>query len=560
MQNVLRSRQNMSKLKNFFQNKRATLNANSQESSKNHLERDYKKYSRNLLANWVGYGAGLIAMFFLSPFVVHRLGDTQYGLWSLLISLTGYMGLIELGTRGGLDRFINYHLGRDDTLSVNKIINTGLTFFTLSGLGLLIVAAAIAAAFHLLFQKIPHELLNVARLTVLLVALNLWLSFLGTPFFQILTAFERFDLVNAVNLVVLAVRTTLIVLVLLAGHGIVALALVQAIATLLGNIAALLIAKKIFPDLRLSFALANRQQFRQLFTFSLWTFIGNIAMQLLYWTDNIIIATFLGPEMVTYFSIGSMLLIHARNFTNQCSSIFNPQIIKTIARKDWPNLHTLFLQASNLIMAVAILLLVGISVFGHDFITLWMGPLYAQKSYNVLLILTISQFPALAILLGSSVIMGLNKVRFSAMISFSQALVNLGLSILFVKYFAMGIDGVAWGTFYPRILFTLFIHYAILRWIGLPVWQFLKNEGFKWLASILAFTAISILVNKYNCELSWISLTAKIGLTGLLYIPLAWFGLFSKSERNIILNFLEKKSVPINTNLKIADSFSQTID
>ena len=34
-------------------------------------------YARNLTANWVGYAANLAVMFFMSPFVVHTLGDVQ---------------------------------------------------------------------------------------------------------------------------------------------------------------------------------------------------------------------------------------------------------------------------------------------------------------------------------------------------------------------------------------------------------------------------------------------------------------------------------------------------
>ena len=56
-------------------------------------------HARNLLANWVGHGANVVVLFFLSPFVVHTLGKTEYGIWSLLSVLTGYMGLFDLGAR-----------------------------------------------------------------------------------------------------------------------------------------------------------------------------------------------------------------------------------------------------------------------------------------------------------------------------------------------------------------------------------------------------------------------------------------------------------------------------
>ena len=69
-------------------------------------------YFRNLTANWIGYAVNLVVMFFMSPFVVHTLGNVDYGVWSLMVSLTGYLGLTELGTRAGIGRFINFYLAR----------------------------------------------------------------------------------------------------------------------------------------------------------------------------------------------------------------------------------------------------------------------------------------------------------------------------------------------------------------------------------------------------------------------------------------------------------------
>jgi O-antigen/teichoic acid export membrane protein len=484
------------------------------------------------MANWVGYGVNLAVMFFLSPFVVHSLGDSAYGVWSLLVSLTGYMGLVELGTRGGLDRFINYHLGRDDVSSVNGVINTGLLIFVVCGLGLMMVSGGVAFFFDTFFTKTPAELVGVAKLTVLLVAVNLWLAFLGTPFYQVLTAFERFDVVNAINLVVLGIRTALIVWVLRSGGGIISLAVVQAVATAIGLVAAAILAKRIFPPLRINFGLASRDHFRQLFTFSFWGFVTNIAMQLLYWTDNVVIAVLLGPEMVTYYAIGSMLIIYSRGVVGQCSAIFTPQIIKYVAREDWASLRKLFLQGSNLIMAVGILLLVGIMAFGQEFLTLWMGPEYGEKSYGVLLILGLSQLPAMAILLGSPVILGLNKVRFGATVTLVQAIINLVLSVILVEYFQMGIDGVAWGTFYPRIVFALLVHYLVLRWIGLPGWVFLRNIVLRWIVSALAFGMICFVVIRIGSgQVGWNLFLLKAGLATVIYIPLSWFGLLTKQER-----------------------------
>ncbi|MCX5737716.1 MAG: polysaccharide biosynthesis protein, partial [Proteobacteria bacterium] len=56
-------------------------------------------YARNLATNWVGYGTNVAVAFFLTPFIVHSLGDIRYGIWSLVMSLVGYLGLADMGVR-----------------------------------------------------------------------------------------------------------------------------------------------------------------------------------------------------------------------------------------------------------------------------------------------------------------------------------------------------------------------------------------------------------------------------------------------------------------------------
>lgn len=47
--------------------------------------------------NIAGMAVGILAGFVVAPFLVRRLGETSYGLWIPIGSLTGYFGLLDLG-------------------------------------------------------------------------------------------------------------------------------------------------------------------------------------------------------------------------------------------------------------------------------------------------------------------------------------------------------------------------------------------------------------------------------------------------------------------------------
>jgi len=85
------------------------------------------------MTNWSALVVNLVVMFFLSPFVVHTLGKMEYGIWSLLTVLTGYMGIMDLGVRASTGRHVILYLGKDDHEKIDHTIRTSLGFFSSPG-------------------------------------------------------------------------------------------------------------------------------------------------------------------------------------------------------------------------------------------------------------------------------------------------------------------------------------------------------------------------------------------------------------------------------------------
>src|SRR4051812_29197148 len=83
---------------------------------------------RNAVWNCASLVVQLLAGFVVAPFLVHRLGETRYGLWILIASLTGYFSLLDLGVCGSVGRNIAFHRAKGDQDGVNGILNTALAF------------------------------------------------------------------------------------------------------------------------------------------------------------------------------------------------------------------------------------------------------------------------------------------------------------------------------------------------------------------------------------------------------------------------------------------------
>ena len=61
---------------------------------------------RNVLSNWVALVVTAVISFVLTPILVHGLGHFYYGLWILVGSLVDYFGLLDVGIRTTLQRFV----------------------------------------------------------------------------------------------------------------------------------------------------------------------------------------------------------------------------------------------------------------------------------------------------------------------------------------------------------------------------------------------------------------------------------------------------------------------
>src|ERR1700677_4011313 len=100
--------------------------------------------------------------FFLSPFILHRLGLVAYGVWVLAISVVAYLGLLDLGMQSSVLRFVSKGHTRQDHQGASEAMSAALWVrLQISALALLL-SAGLAALFPLLFH-VPPELASDAR-------------------------------------------------------------------------------------------------------------------------------------------------------------------------------------------------------------------------------------------------------------------------------------------------------------------------------------------------------------------------------------------------------------
>lgn len=452
-----------------------------------------RQIARNVFSNWVATAATMAVGFFLSPYIVHRLGDQAYGIWVLAMSSINYLSMLDLGMRSSVLRHISKGHTQGDHEASSSAISGALWVRLQLSVVVFLLTAALTYLFPILF-KVPPQFAESARVAIFIVGVNLSLGMTMTVFGGVLSGLNRYDLQTAVTLLQIVLRVTGVVLVLRHGYGIVAIAVCEFVAAFISNLLLVLLARRIYPQMRVRFRRPEREVLRSLWSYSLYAFLTTVALQLVYQTDNLVVGSFVSVSAVTFYAIGNSLCRYTDQFGGALCQSFVPAASTYDAAGDKSRLQSLYRVGTRASMALSLPILATLLVRGRTFIGLWMGPQYMQISGTVLIILAVALVFSQANTTAFAIAFGTGNHKAVAKWAIGEGVANLTLSILLVHW--IGIYGVAIGTLVPNLVTQLLLWPPyIARLNGLTVRQIFFEVWGPMLLSAIPFAVVSYLVN-----------------------------------------------------------------
>ena len=431
--------------------------------------------------------------FFLSPFILHRLGPVAFGVWTLSVSVVGYMGLLDLGMQNSVLRFVSQGYIKKDHVSASEAISAALWVrMQISGL-IVLLSAGLAAVFPLLF-KIPPDLVTDSRKAIMLIGTTSAIFMSVGVVGGVLSALNRYDLQNLVVLLQTAIRVTGVVFVLRHGYGIVAIALCEFVAVVIGSVVMISVARRIYPELRMRPNKPKRETLKKIWSYSSYVFLTSIAVLLVYQTDNLVVGAFISPIAVTFYAIANNLCRYVSLVVGSMGNTFMPAASTYEAAGDTKGLLMLYKNGTRATLMVSLPIIVTLIVRGGAFIGLWMGPQYAHTSGTVLILLVVPLIFAFANRTPTAIAFGVEKHKTTAQWAIGEGIANLTLSIILVHRY--GIYGVAIGTMLPSLFYQLVMWPGyISKLVGLSRSEVLFGVWTPMLLATIPFAAATYAVN-----------------------------------------------------------------
>src|SRR5690349_6313018 len=167
--------------------------------------------------NYLVTGTELLIGIFMLPFNVRHLGQSAYGLWVLVASITVYFSMFDMGYGVAQVRFAAKYRAQGDVKALNEIASTMFCVFT--GVGLLTFLAAVVIALNLnhIFELTPDQV-RTGQIVFLFISAFVALGFPVSVFGGIVNGFQQ-QYRNGVVAVVTAITVAVVnIAVLLSGY------------------------------------------------------------------------------------------------------------------------------------------------------------------------------------------------------------------------------------------------------------------------------------------------------------------------------------------------------
>src|SRR3984885_13716229 len=150
---------------------------------------------KNVGSSWLALGVNICVGVFISPFILHHLGDDAFGLWVLIFSITGYYGLFDLGIRSSIVRYVAAYSATRDYTELSRLLSTALLSY--SGIGAIAIFITLGGSFFVdSIFRVPPDFLHTARLLFLIVGTAVALGFPVGIFGGVLDGLQHFYLLN----------------------------------------------------------------------------------------------------------------------------------------------------------------------------------------------------------------------------------------------------------------------------------------------------------------------------------------------------------------------------
>lgn len=499
---------------------------------------DFKQRKFGVILSYFSIIVNVIIQLLYTPFLIRILGQSEYGLYSLVSSVIGYLTIMDLGFGNAIVVYTSKYREQKKYDEEKKLHGMFNIVFKIIGVIAALLGLIIFFNVDNIFGNSLNSFeLNKMKIMMLILSLNLFLTFSFSIYNSIICAYEKFTFQKITAILHSILKPLLMIPLLILGYKSISLCVVITISNLIFLFSNYLYCKKNIK-ISVKFCGFDRKIFRVILKYSIWIFVAVIVDKINWSVDNFVLGAVSGTVAVSVYSLASVLNQLFCNLSGAISGVLLPKVSKMVAKNASDDeLTNEFIKIGRLQYLVIFLMASGLVLVGKDFFAVWGGKGF-EDAYYISLLLILPVCIPLIQNLGVSIMQAKNMHKFRSVLLLCISIINIFLSIPLAKQYN-GI-GAALGTAISLLLgngFIINIYYY--KKVGIDILKFWK-EIIKMTIPFIFPLGLMILFMYFTNFNGIVSVVAYGGIYVLIYSLFAYFFSINEYEKNIINNLLKK--------------------
>lgn len=494
----------------------------------------------NSLSGIMLYLVTMATAFVMAPFLVHHLGNGQYGFWELLMGLVGYLGILDLGVGPALVRHVALALGQKNHEQLVRVVNTAFVAFLCTGaLGGALMALGSISPSIVFGAHLPLGL-SESRQVMWLCALVFFLTFTRATFTASLMGFQHHRIVNSIR-AVLTVLQAVAVWELLTHSSTDALAKIAAVSVVGLTLETAVTSLILFHVLqgKLDPRKASWQEGRTLFAFGAKSVGLMSAGTLTYEALLFVLSHVLGAASVTFYVVSARLIRYGGAFITSIGFPLTPYLATSFGHRGMEGARESFGYTTRVMQFIQAGVAMGVLWLGLPFLSHWMGAEYALRGAMVFYCLAISMGIGTFSSNSSRTLLSLNQHGRAALASIALSALAFALALFLIPRW--GLAGAAFSAAAFQISFGLVQLTLVCRALKISILAHIRGT-IQRLAAPLFFGSIALaLTVRLFPPKSYPAILLCATAGALAYLITGFFTVPKQEERQALYAHLRRR-------------------
>lgn len=383
-----------------------------------------------------------VLLLLATPFLVHRLGIEKYGIWMLVNSIAGMMGVVNPGFGDATIKFVSHYRAKNDIPAAIRVVRTVFTIYIFWALAAFVIIYITAPFLINHVFKVNPDMYAIAITAIRLGGAAFALRFFESVCSSTLRGFERYDFASAANIFTkISVIGSAIFLVGF-GYGIIEILIAILIITNISILIQGYLSQRLLNGVFYK-PIFDISSLREVSVFGLWRWLQEMANAVFLQSDRFLISAILGTGMLTYYAVCLQIAQQAYRLLSSAASFIFPVTSALNSNGETGSLQRLYSRSTILIGLSAAVIVLPLYFLASPILTILMGVDFAHVGVPVLKLLILAYGAYSLTIIPSCFLSGVGLIKINALFGAINAIIVVAVSVVLLP--RIGIVGAGWA-------------------------------------------------------------------------------------------------------------------